>query len=59
MTEGNETHRIVRHLREDGSHVIAVLRRGGEGDQLSDEEIVARLDAWKAGQRHLHAVDDV
>lgn len=52
----NPEHRIVTH--EDGdTRVIAVLQRTAENDQLTDEEIVARFNAWKREQRHLRAVD--
>ncbi|MGW4042986.1 hypothetical protein [Streptomyces sp. NPDC004721] len=50
-------HRIVTH--EAGDHrLIAIVERTPENDQLSDEEIAARLREWKRKQRHLRVVDD-
>ena len=58
MAETGDTHRIVSQDREDGGRDIAVVRRSEENDRLTDEEIIAELNEWKASRRHLHAVDD-
>jgi hypothetical protein len=51
-----DDHRIVTHEAGDSRH-IAVVRRSAENDQLSDEEIIAKLEEWKR-KGHLRAVDD-
>lgn len=50
-------YRTVTHEQGD-ARFIAVVRRTPENDQMTDEEIVTGLEAWKRGQRHLKAVDD-
>lgn len=48
--------RIVSHETGDTRH-IAVLRRSPETDQMSDEEIIARLQEWRR-TRNTHADDE-
>lgn len=43
---------------EEGHRSVVVVRRGAESDKMSDEEILAELDEWKRGRRHLRSVDD-
>lgn len=53
-----DKYRTVTHAVEaDDTHYIVVMERTPENDQLSDEEIVKRLQVWKHDQ-HLHAIDD-
>lgn len=50
MSDNSNGHRIVSHEPEPGRHVTAIVRRTEESDQLTDAEIVADLDAWRAQQ---------
>ncbi|MFF9894943.1 hypothetical protein [Streptomyces longispororuber] len=50
--------RVVSHDRDDGGRTIIVLARTTETDKLTDEEILARAEAYERGRRHLRSVDD-
>ena len=45
---GNDDHRLVSREDEDGTRYIAVVRRSPETDQLSDDQILANLEGWRA-----------
>lgn len=44
----NDDHRIVSREDADGTRHTALVRRSPETDQLSDGEIIASLEAWRA-----------
>ena len=48
MTENDDDHRIVSREFENGDRHIAVVRRTPETDQLSDDQIIAHLEEWRA-----------
>jgi len=47
----NDDHRLVSRETADGTRHIALVRRSPETDQLSDDQIIADLQQWRAKRR--------
>ena len=49
--------RVISRDLEDDRRVIVVVKTGGDGPEVSDDEIIDKMLEWSRG-RHLRAVDD-
>ncbi|MGW5477667.1 hypothetical protein [Streptomyces sp. NPDC004008] len=58
MTDTPADHRLISRQLGPDHRVIAIVRTGGEADDMTDDEILDSMVKWGEQQRHLRAVDD-